>query len=70
MESALQQQCEILYIFIIYLTESLMKQFIEAKKLDSSTVVFHFDGEVINKTDTASSLDMDDGDCIDVTGYD
>jgi len=47
-----------------------MKQFIEAKKLDSSTVVFHFDGEVINKTDTASSLDMDDGDCIDVTGYD
>lgn len=46
-----------------------MAKFAEKKKLKLSALIFHFDGEEINPNDSANDLDMDNGDCIDVTGY-
>lgn len=60
--------CGLPYILSLF-TEVLMTKFAEMKGLQLSELTFQFDGEKISATDTPSSLDMDDGDCVDVTGY-
>ena len=46
-----------------------MKKFAEAKGVDLSTLTFQFDGEELSLTETPADLDMEEGDCVDVTGY-
>lgn len=46
-----------------------MRKFAEDKDLELSQLIFRFDGEKIDPNDTPIDLDMDDGDCIDVSGY-
>lgn len=46
-----------------------MKKFAEAKNVDVSILTFHFDGDELSPTETPTDLDMEDGDCVDVTGY-
>ena len=50
-------------------TEVLMKKFAEAKGVDLSTLTFQFDGEELSLTETPADHDMEEGDCVDVTGY-
>ena len=46
-----------------------MKKFAEAKGVDLSTLTFQFDGEELSLTETPADHDMEEGDCVDVTGY-
>ena len=46
--------------------EKLMRKYASMKKTKLESVNFYFDGDELSRTDTADSLDMEDGDCIDV----
>lgn len=45
-----------------------MERYAEKKGVELSALSFKFDGEELSPTDTVDSLDMEDGDCVDVTG--
>lgn len=45
----------------------LMEKYAEEKKVGVSKLTFYFDGEELSKTDTPLSLDIEDGDCVDVS---
>ncbi|CAL1545529.1 unnamed protein product [Lymnaea stagnalis] len=51
------------------LLRDVMNKYAAMKNLDPSTLVFSFDGEDIDPTDTPLKLEMEDHDCIDVTDW-
>ncbi|KAK6192737.1 hypothetical protein SNE40_004160 [Patella caerulea] len=44
---------------------NLMEKYAADRKIDVSSLMFRFDDEVLNPSDTPDDLDMDNGDCID-----
>ena len=52
-----------------HVVETLMREFATIKGVSYDNLVFHFDGETICPTDTPTDLDLEDGYCIDVSGY-
>ncbi|KAH9525730.1 hypothetical protein Btru_002219 [Bulinus truncatus] len=47
--------------------QDLINKFALIKNLDPSSIVFSFDGEEMDPMDCPFNLDMEDGDCIDVS---
>ncbi|XP_067948791.1 NFATC2-interacting protein-like [Watersipora subatra] len=47
----------------------LMKKFAKIKGLDGTSLTFQFDGDFISSSDTPTTLGIEDGDCVDVSGY-
>lgn len=57
-----------IYDMVFSYVDVLMRKFAEHKQVEVSTLTFHFDGDELSASDTPTDLDMEDGDCVDVTG--